>query len=74
MFELIKKKKEELKSPVRYNFANGKYLASVINDSATTCDEIIELYNEETKTISTNSNEKKGTSKMKNVFILLNFY
>ena len=45
-----------------------------MNDSANTCDEIIELYNEEIKTISTNSNEKKGTSKMKNVFILLNFY
>ena len=45
-----------------------------MNDSATTCDEIIELYNEETKTTSTNSNEKKETSKMKNVFILLNFY
>ena len=36
---------------------NGNYLASIMDDSAITC-EIIESYNKETKTISTNSNNK----------------
>ena len=31
---------------------NEKYLASLMDDSAIMCDEIIESYNEETKTIS----------------------
>ena len=35
-------------------------------DSAITCDEIIESYDEETKTIPTNFNEKKATCKTKN--------
>ena len=35
------------------------------------CDEVIQSYDEETKTISTNSNEKKGTSKTHNFYILL---
>ena len=38
---------------------NGKYLASIMDDSAITCDEIMESYGEETETISTNFNEKK---------------
>ena len=35
---------------------NGKYVRSIIDDSAITCDKI----REETKTVSTNSKEKKG--------------
>ena len=35
---------------------NGKYLASIMDDSVITCDEIIE----ETKTVPTNFNEKKS--------------
>ena len=50
-----------------------KYLASIMDDSAITCDEIIESHNEETKTISTNFNEKKATCKTKNVYVLLSF-
>ena len=50
-----------------------KYLASIMDDSAITCDEIIESHNEETKTISTNFNEKKATCKTKNVYILVSF-
>ena len=50
-----------------------KYLASIMDDSAITCDEIIESHNEETKTMSTNFNEKKATCKTKNVYILLSF-
>ena len=50
---------------------NGKHLASIMDDSAIICDEVIESYNEdaeaksldETKAIPTNLNEKKATSK-----------
>ena len=44
-----------------------------MNDSAILCDEIIESYVEETKTISTNFNEKKDTCKMQKLYILLAF-
>ena len=37
---------------------NGKYLASIMDDSVIMCDEIIESYNEGTKTVITNFNEK----------------
>ena len=43
-------------NPATYSCENGKYLASITDDSAITCDEIIESYNEETKTIPTNFN------------------
>ena len=36
---------------------NGKYLANIMDDS---CNEIIEPYDEETKTIATNFNEKSN--------------
>ena len=45
---------------------NGKYLASIMDDSAITCDEIIDA--EETKTIP-----KNITCKSQNVYILLTF-
>ena len=38
---------------------NGKYLANVMDDSVITCVEIIEPYDKERKTVSTNFNEKK---------------
>ena len=37
---------------------NGKYLASIMDDSLITCDEVIESYDDERKTISTNFNKK----------------
>ena len=37
------------------------------------CDEVIESYDEETKTIPTNFNEKKATCKMQNFYILFAF-
>ena len=37
------------------------------------CDEVIELYNEETKTIPTNFNKKNITFKTQNFYILLSF-
>ena len=52
---------------------NGKYLASIMDDSAITCDEIIESYDEKTKTISTNFNQKKATCKTQNFYIPLVF-
>ena len=42
-------------NPATCGCENGKYLANIIDYSVVTCDEIIE----ETKTISTNFNEKK---------------
>ena len=45
----------------------------IMNDSAIMCDEIIESYNKETKTILTNFNEKKATYKTQNFHILLPF-
>ena len=52
-----------------------------MDDSAITCDEIIESYDEdakaklydETKSILTNFNEKKATCKTQNVYVLLAF-
>ena len=39
---------------------NGKYLASIMDDSAIMCDEVIETYDQETKAIPTYFNEKKS--------------
>ena len=44
-----------------------------MDNSAIMCDEVIESYNEETKTIRTNFNEKKATCKTQNFYILLAF-
>ena len=44
-----------------------------MDDSMIMCDEIIESYDEETKTIPTNFNEKTATYKMQNFYILLAF-
>ena len=51
---------------------NGKYLASIMDDSAIICDEVIKSY-EETKTILANSNEKKVTCNVQNFYILITF-
>ena len=49
--------KDYVWNPARCNFENGKYLASIRDDSAITCDEIIESYEEESKTISKSFNK-----------------
>ena len=36
---------------------NGKYLASIMDDSAIICDEVLKSHNEEIKTTPTNFNE-----------------
>ena len=55
------------------NYENGKYLASVLDDSAVSSDEIKESYKEETKAIPSNFYEKKAIHKLQNFFILLTF-
>ena len=52
---------------------NRKYLASIIDDLAIICDEIMETYDEETKTILSNFKERKEACKTKNCYILLVF-
>ena len=52
---------------------NGKYLASVMGNSAIMCNEVIESYNEETKTVPTNFNEENITCKTQSFYILLAF-
>ena len=42
-----------------------------MDDSAITCDQVIESNDEETKTIPTNFNEKKAICKTQNFYILL---
>ena len=44
-----------------------------MDDSALTCGDIIESYDEETKTIPTNFTEKEATCKIQNFYILLVF-
>ena len=44
-----------------------------MDDSGITCDEIIEPYNEETKNIPANFNEKKATCKAQSFCVLLAF-
>ena len=65
--------KDYVWNPATCNCENGKYLASIMDDSAITCDKIIESYQEETTTISNNFNEKKATCKTQNFYILLAF-
>ena len=43
------------------NCENGKYLASILDNSAITCDEVIESFDEEAKTVPPNFNEKNIT-------------
>ena len=60
-----------------YNCENGKYLASIIDDSVIPFDEIIESYDEDTKSKlydETNFNEKKAILKRKMFIFYLYFY
>ena len=70
-------KKDYVWNPATWNCENGQYLASIMNDSAITCDEIIDaeakLNDEETKTCSINFNEGKATCKTQHFCILLAF-
>ena len=66
--------KDYVWNPDACNCENGKYLASIMDDSAIMCDEVIESYDEETKTVSTNSNEKKQPVKHRISIFYLHFY
>ena len=66
-------KKYQVWNPAASNCENKKYLSSILNDSAIICDEVIESYNEEMKTIPTNFNEKKASYETQNVYIFLSF-
>ena len=66
-------KKDYIWSPSTCSCKTEKYLASIMDDSAITCDEVIDSYNKETKTIPTNFNEKKAICKTQNLYILLAF-
>ena len=61
--------KEYILSPATCSCKNRKHLASIIDNSGTTCDKIIE----ETKTVPTNFNEKNTTCKTQNFYVLLVF-
>ena len=61
-------------NPATCKCERGKYLASIIGDWVITCEKIIESYDEETKTILSNFNERKATCKMQNFYILFHFY
>ena len=50
---------------------NGKYLASIMDNSSIICDEVMESFDGETRTIPTNFNKRKVTWKMQNFYILL---
>ena len=57
-------KKDYIYNQAICSCTNGKYLASIIDDSVITCDEFIDarakLCNKETKTVPTNFNEKSS--------------
>ena len=75
-------KKDCVWNPAMCNCENEKYLASIMDDSVITCDEIIKSdkesgdsgakLNDKAKPFDkTNFNEKKATCKMENLYILL---
>ena len=60
--------KDYVWNPATCNCENGKYLASIMDYSAITCNEVIEYYDEETI-----FNKKKATDKTQNFYILFAF-
>ena len=60
---IIYVKKDYVWNPVSCNYENRKYLARIMDDLVITCDEVIESYNKELKTILTNFNEKNKVIK-----------
>ena len=65
--------KDYIWNPTTCNCENGKYLASMIDDSAISCDKVIESYDKETKTIPATFNEKKAACKIDICYYLLLF-
>ena len=66
--------KDYIWNPATCNCENGKYLASIMDDSVIICDEVIKSYDEEIKTIPTYFNKKNIKCKTQNVYVLLDFF
>ena len=66
-------KKNYIWNPVTCSCENGKYLASIMDDSTIICDEVIKSYDEEIKTIPAHFNEKNITCEAQNFYIILAF-
>ena len=64
-------KKDYVWNPATCNCENGKYLPSIMDDSAIIFDEVIDVDAESNE--ETNFNEKKATCKMQYFYILLAF-
>ena len=67
-------------NPATCTCENGKYLVSIMDNSAIICDEVIDVDakvspndDDKTKTIPTNFNEKKATCRMQSFYILIAF-
>ena len=65
--------KDYIWNPATCRCKNGKYLVSIMNDSAITCAEIIEPYHKERKSILTYFNKNKATCETQIFYILLAF-
>ena len=65
--------KDYVWNPAAWKCENGKHWTSILDDSLIICDEVIESFNEEVKTIPTNLNEKKVTCQTQYFYILLAF-
>ena len=65
--------KDYIWNPSTYIYENGTHLASIIYYLAITFDEYMQSCDKETKTITTNFNEKKSICKTQNFYILLAF-
>ena len=61
---IIYVKKNCIWNPATCSYQHGKYLASIMDDPAITCDEVIE------ETVPTNFNKKKATCRTQNLYIL----
>ena len=64
-------KKDYIWHPGTCSSENGRYLASIMDDSVMTCDKIFE---EKTKTVTKNFNEKNAIYKKKMSIFYLLFY
>ena len=67
------KKNDYVWNPSKCISENGKYLASIMDDSTIICNEVIKSNEDEIKTNSTDLNKMKVTCKTQNFYILLAF-
>ena len=61
-------------NPATCSCEDGKCLASIVDDSAIMCDEVLEPYVRKTKTIPTNFIEKNQPLKLKRCLFHLHFF